>query len=345
MDGATTPSFNKANPFKLTLNPGWNQIGNPYTFDLVWSEVLTANSNPAGIGTLKKFKGSYVDEPDLKVFEGAFVVNTGSAPVTLDIPVTGSQSGGRFTEPNYDLAAEDWVVPLRLKVGQFENNLGGVGMHPQATSSIDGFDDFTPPALTEDAQLVFAHPEHFLKRSSRDVVKTQAEFKWQFSVDTKLEETATIFWNNDLFGNNEFEIYLIDLRLMKVMDMRTQSSYTFDPRTSGLFEIHFGKGIGNKVRPQQVLLGKAYPNPSAGMVNIPFALPEFSETHQVTLEVYDLTGRKLNTLLDKPMQGGYYQAEWESNLSPVVSGFYIYRLSVSGRDRNEVLYDKIMIKQ
>ena len=55
IDGAVTPPFSKANPFVINLNPGWTQIGNPYTFPMKWTEVLDANTNP-NKNNVKTFK-------------------------------------------------------------------------------------------------------------------------------------------------------------------------------------------------------------------------------------------------------------------------------------------------
>ena len=36
IEGATTPTNNQTNPFKLTLDAGWTEIGNPYSFPIKW---------------------------------------------------------------------------------------------------------------------------------------------------------------------------------------------------------------------------------------------------------------------------------------------------------------------
>jgi hypothetical protein len=48
----------------------------------------------------------------------------------------------------------------------------------------------------------------------------------------------------------------------------------------------------------------------------------------VRLEVYDLLGRKVSTLLNREMMPGTYQVEWtRSETAQLASGTYIYRLA------------------
>jgi hypothetical protein len=47
------------------------------------------------------------------------------------------------------------------------------------------------------------------------------------------------------------------------------------------------------------------------------------------LEVYDVTGRRVATLVDRPMEPGAHEVTWDGRAEtgrPVVSGVYVYRL-------------------
>ncbi len=77
-------------------------------------------------------------------------------------------------------------------------------------------------------------------------------------------------------------------------------------------------GIG---LPEQFKLQQNYPNPFNPVTIIQFQLANQSA---VELNVYDLTGRQVATLVDKPMQAGNHQVNFNAqNLS---SGVYIYTL-------------------
>lgn len=78
--------------------------------------------------------------------------------------------------------------------------------------------------------------------------------------------------------------------------------------------------------PDQVRLEQNYPNPFNPETQIRFSLPE--QGH-VTLEVFDITGRHIETLIDQPMSQGRHSAEFEAvDLS---SGVYLYRLQAGGQ--------------
>jgi hypothetical protein len=75
--------------------------------------------------------------------------------------------------------------------------------------------------------------------------------------------------------------------------------------------------------PASFALGSARPNPSSGTTIIPFALPE--DAH-IKLEVYDIAGRKVATLVDGRLCAGEHTRE-VADLPP---GNYIYRLKAAG---------------
>jgi hypothetical protein len=347
IDGATSPSNNKATPFSFSLAPGWNEIGNPYTFPMKWSEVLAANSNPAGIATvMKTYNGDYVDQTNdkLDVYEGGFVMNTNSTAVTLTVPLTGSLAGGRVGESvSYDLGEDRWVVPMKLHYGDKENSFGGVGMHPEALVGIDGHDDFNPPHFLNYSEMSFSHPEHFLKKTTRDVVPTQGEYNWEFTVDTNTEGIAQLIWDNSRFGSNTKELYLYDIGNGLLVNMREQNTYSFNPANTSLFKIYFGEDLKSKIKPEGIGLGQAYPNPSQGNVTIPFTLPENQYQYDVVLEVYNVMGQKITTLVDGQLRPGFYSYVWEAGQPHVSTGMHIYRLKVSDRNRSEALNGQIII--
>ena len=68
-------------------------------------------------------------------------------------------------------------------------------------------------------------------------------------------------------------------------------------------------------------LGQNYPNPFNPTTAIPFSVPE--ATH-VRLVVYDMLGRIVQTLIDRPLDAGYHQAIFDARSYP--SGAYLYRI-------------------
>ena len=79
--------------------------------------------------------------------------------------------------------------------------------------------------------------------------------------------------------------------------------------------------------PTEFELEGNYPNPFNPTTTIRFALPEEAN---VTLEVYDATGRRVSTLISNQLSAGRYEAIWNGRNdsgSTVASGMYLYRLT------------------
>ena len=64
-----------------------------------------------------------------------------------------------------------------------------------------------------------------------------------------------------------------------------------------------------------------YPNPFNAETNISYSL---AEDGNVSLKVYDISGRLVTTLVDGHMDAGEYMVAWDA--SNVSSGVYFYKL-------------------
>ncbi len=77
--------------------------------------------------------------------------------------------------------------------------------------------------------------------------------------------------------------------------------------------------------PAYFALYPAYPNPARNITNIKFALPKPTK---VQLQIYDLTGRVVRTLVDGTLPAGYHTVQWDGRNDQgrrVAQGVYFYR--------------------
>ena len=82
--------------------------------------------------------------------------------------------------------------------------------------------------------------------------------------------------------------------------------------------------------PADFALGRAHPNPFNPSTEIPF---ELARDGLVRLEVYNLAGQRVRSLVDGTRQAGTYAINWDARDDQgrdVASGIYLYRLSFSG---------------
>ncbi|HUT97736.1 MAG TPA: T9SS type A sorting domain-containing protein [bacterium] len=73
-----------------------------------------------------------------------------------------------------------------------------------------------------------------------------------------------------------------------------------------------------------LVLYAAYPSPSRDVVNFVYSLPDDG---RVVLSVYDLSGRRVATLVDSELTAGRHEVSW--NCAEIPSGVYLYRLETS----------------
>ncbi len=80
--------------------------------------------------------------------------------------------------------------------------------------------------------------------------------------------------------------------------------------------------------PTQFALHQNYPNPFNPSTQISFDIPEGSEG--VTLNIYNVLGKKVSTLINNSMNPGRHKVEWnakDNEGNPVASGIYFYELN------------------
>lgn len=83
----------------------------------------------------------------------------------------------------------------------------------------------------------------------------------------------------------------------------------------------------NVIRPDEFALLQNYPNPFNPSTNISFSLPDAAE---VTLEIYNVLGQKIVTLVNAYYEAGEHVVQWDGRDavgSSVSSGIYFYRLT------------------
>jgi len=108
------------------------------------------------------------------------------------------------------------------------------------------------------------------------------------------------------------------------------AAFKYDSYRSG---NGFGINVSNDEEVVPVLktkLGGNYPNPFNPETTIYFSL---AETENVTLEVYNIKGQKIRTLIKEQMPAGPHLIVWngkDNSERNVSSGIYLYRLNTSG---------------
>ena len=173
----------------------------------------------------------------------------------------------------------------------------------------------------------------------------QYNFKWSFVKNSA--NTSTIFMNISQKPNGNPAFFTMPIKLKIVAagydtvitvfnnlpDQDFQFSIKdtpryilFDPDNQILKSVSITDSI-ELTKPETFSLEQNYPNPFNPVTKIEYSIPVISKGYiPVKLEVFDVTGKKVTTLVDEEQDAGNYEVEFPpkgKNLN-LASGVYIY---------------------
>ncbi len=133
--------------------------------------------------------------------------------------------------------------------------------------------------------------------------------------DTQTEEI------DGLLAGETFELQILDTRTkLSIESIESGSGLVYKTDEFTVLDV----GVESTI-PTEFYLSQPYPNPFNSTTKITYGLPEASE---VSLKLYDLSGRLIQTLVDGEKQAGIQTAIL--NAAELPSGLYFIRLCASG---------------
>ena len=352
----TTGKSVRLQDFQITLEPsltndplsGWNQIGHPFAFPVSWQSIMAASGNPQGIAKPYRRdpeKDTYEIVDVLLPWDGYFVKNPSSNPITLTIPA-GESSAASAPLEHPVLGAKtaniEWALQLLVECQGFRDDANFLGIHTSSQNDWDTQDQPEPPVIGEYVALYFPHrdwekyPDHYTADFRSPFQDGQV---WDFVVKTNvLNATTEIVFNGVKSIPPEFDIYLLDDNLGLSENLRQNPAYSF-PTASKPMRKELKLAIGkpdffqrhdlriNQV-PVDYELGQNFPNPFNPATAIRFGLPVASA---VTLKIFNVLGEEITVLLDNEQKpAGYHVQIWngrDKRGRAVPSGVYFYRIT------------------
>ena len=110
----------------------------------------------------------------------------------------------------------------------------------------------------------------------------------------------------------------------------TDDSFETVPSSNGPWSLTIDGGwalsVDNNTLPEVFALHNNYPNPFNPVTNIGYDIPELSK---VSIDIYNIAGNKVKTLVSKEHQPGRYKIQWNATNelgAPVATGMYIYKI-------------------
>ena len=126
------------------------------------------------------------------------------------------------------------------------------------------------------------------------------------------------------------DIPLTDFAGLTTTGHLAQMIISGDPNTVYIDNIYFYNGdadVNENSFYSAYTLGENYPNPFNPTTTISFSLEKAAD---VTLSVYNVKGRLVETLIEGTLSPNFYNQVW--NAEDSASGIYFYRLSVDGKE-------------
>lgn len=169
--------------------------------------------------------------------------------------------------------------------------------------------------------LIFG-TDHFQFISNTEISDLSKDHYLIISGSEENENLGSIIESGDFNGDG-----LDDLMIGTQDDL-------FDPNSeeNGWIYILYGNKIGQHVNlelekniPSLISLLQNYPNPFNPTTLIKY---ELSENSLVELSVFDMLGRKVATLVNRRVEAGYHEVNFDA--SRLASGVYIYQLHANG---------------
>lgn len=156
------------------------------------------------------------------------------------------------------------------------------------------------------------------------------DFSFNTSLGVWLRNGIENFSTSDMSAALRNETYMnITSEAYSEGEMRGQIRYAGESETIVGVEPSDNGELPNKIE-----LSQNYPNPFNPTTTIVFSLPKQSN---VKLDVYNILGQKVATLVDGVQNAGYHSVEF--NADNFASGIYIYRLSTD----NKVISKKMQL--
>ncbi|UZR97039.1 IPT/TIG domain-containing protein [Chondrinema litorale] len=312
----TTVTATKDNPFSMSLQQGWNMIASPYLFTISWEDVLSDNGIDNSLENFHVYTSTGYQNSNgiLDAFEGAIYFAESAENVDISV-IKDNSINGRIAgvkETKNPLDNENWQVKLNLTSQAGITTTGGFGMSLNANESKDAMDAMLPPKIANASDFYFNHQEYFYPYFSKDIVPKAENYEWSFEVNpAPSDDLVTFSWENDYFGENDKNLYLLDEANGFVINMRNQNTYAFNAKQSQQFKVIYGDS--EKLNLLEPVIGAVYPNPTANQLYIPLSLPTDTQESNISINLYDLSGRLSGQINMDNLSAGYQLIELNDN--------------------------------
>jgi hypothetical protein len=325
-------SENQSTTVPLNGESEWTIVSNPFDRDVSWSEVLSESGLNVPLWRYDASEGFVQADVMRSASTGtAYYVFNEAGIGQLTIPYRASSGSKAVSKAQED--SQGFSISARPASGEGPPSTVRVGLGEKETHA-------APPGRFEPASLRLTPPSSdralmAARRPAKDGGDGGGEgqtfaLRLTIRVEGPVEIEA-----EDLGKSGSESAALLRPETGESYDLRRQETVTIGPEGKTV-ELKVAVGSGqyveeraDQVVPREVSL-TSYPNPTGGQATVEYALPE---ARKVTLEVYDVLGRRVATLAEGKRQAGRHEASLQAGDLP--SGVYFGRLEAGGETRTQ----------
>jgi hypothetical protein len=326
----------------IPVNPGsWTLISNPFEKDVNWEDVRKANGLENS-QVIWDWMGFWANSSTLRTGIGYYFLAP-SWISSLHIPYDSKKS--TFSNDN------DPVPDNSLTLSLFNENEGNgsirILFHKEANSGADRFDIPIPSGVFETTGLrilpeVTDHQRNGeLYMDARSSAEAGQSYKIRF---TNRNGNPLRLQVEGVENFPSTEIFLVNPRLHKKTDLKRAQN--IDPGTeSELMTLLIGdRGYidreSDRLFSNSEPFFQCLPNPVDHLFTVRFSTAVNCKTN---IAIFDLTGRKVITLLDGYTEAGYHEISSASDL--MKSGLYLCRMTLTPLSGAKVIHKVIRLQK
>lgn len=327
--GTSTPTVGGVS---IPVDPGWNQIGNPYLFPVAASAIDRSSAPDVTTRVVGRSGGSYFDVTTLQPWQGYWVFNGGSTTQTLVIPGLIGATAAAAPEP---AGSWDWSLALDVRgahSADLDNRAGASGVLSLAAPE--------PPGLPGSVRAYFVREGRGPREWTCDVRDPSADAaSFDLVIDAADGDAHVSLEGMETLPSGWGAVLVSDESLVAV-DPAETPEFTLPAGTVTRFRLVVGGAStleaarsGRDVAPASLRLAAPRPNPSAAETEFAFALPSAGA---VDLAVYDVSGRAVRALVHDVRGAGVHRVRWDGRSAdgaPVAAGVYFAKLRTGSGER------------
>ncbi len=342
---ATIPTVDVQNDATtIPLHAGWNIISNPLPRDVSWSAVEDANGE--SLQALWRWDGGQFQQSStfVSAAEGEafyFLNDQGLDQLTIPLATPDGATASALAEGPRERAVElvaqrEGGSAARLQVGE----------HPAAAEGKDVRDLVAPPSRFADLSLSVRAPFADAAGERRGQLAQEARptgtSGQAYTLELRADTTGPVTLRAaSLPQSPQVDVALLDPTTGRTHDLRSDGPMTFPagPEASHL-QLLVGSSsyVTSETRerlPETFTVQAPAPNPFRDRTTLEYALPEAQD---VTVAVFDLLGRRVQTLVDGRQEAGTHRVSWEGtgrSQRQLASGTYFLRVSTDEKQHVE----------